>query len=399
MGLIFNIEEAIQNSAFNILQEPIKMILENETEAFEKESIISKVFVMKTSDKYREEYRSTTAMDGFKPTEDMEPAGLSDFEEGYSKQYVFQTWTNAFIVSKQVIEDNQMMTIEPKAVGFIKSYGRTRELYAANIIAAGLGQARLTADEKKALIKNYKINANSGLGMDTVDGTVDGTKQQYFHNAHKPVGYSDTAGHQRNFTQSNKFHANIAWDGTDPELEEKVLDVIGQVESKMKKYRDDKGNIVPVNPTTILMAEDYRLSDVIMRGLKSKYGSRMDGNGVNLQFGKYTLIISPYLSYVKGFEDADHSLILIDPARNKEGMGLVWFDRVPLQIDSYQDKKTKANVWDGRARYGAGFGDFRAMAYINLAGTDTNNSELITPLATSVKAVNVVNTVTTKTEE
>ena len=56
MGVIFNIEEALHNSAFNILQEPIKMILENETEAFEKESIIPKVFVMKTSDKYREEY-------------------------------------------------------------------------------------------------------------------------------------------------------------------------------------------------------------------------------------------------------------------------------------------------------------------------------------------------------
>ena len=74
MGVIFNIDEAVRNSAFNILQEPIKMILENETEAFERDSIIPKVFVMKTSDKYREEYRSTTAMDGFKPTEDMEPA-------------------------------------------------------------------------------------------------------------------------------------------------------------------------------------------------------------------------------------------------------------------------------------------------------------------------------------
>jgi hypothetical protein len=395
MGVIFNIEEALHNSAFNILQEPIKMILENETEAFEKESIIPKVFVMKTSDKYREEYRSTTAMDGFKPTEDMEPAGLSDFEESYNKQYVFQTWTNAFIISKQVMEDKDTMSVEPKALGFIKSYGRTRELYAVNVIGAGLGQARLSKEEKEALRKNYKITASTGLGMDTTDGTVEGTKEQYFTNKHKPVGYGAKG---RTFEQSNKFHATIAFDGSDPELEEKVLDVIGQVESHMKKYKDDKGNIVPVNPTTIVMGENFRLSDVLMRGLKSKYGSRMDGNGVNLQFGKYTLVISPYLSAVKGFEDADNALLLVDPARNREGMGLVWFDRVPLQIDSYIDKKTKANVWDGRARFGAGFGDFRAMAYINLSGTDKTNSTEITPLATSVKAVKVVNTVTTKAE-
>ena len=216
MGIIFNIEEAVQNSAFNVLQEPIKMILDNQVEAFEKDSIISKVFVMKTSDKYREEFRSKTTMDGFKPTEDMQPAGISDFEEGYSKQFVFQTWTNAFVVSKQAIEDNQMMDINASAFGFIKSYGRTRELYAVNMLGAALGK---TNDD-------YRITDKSGLGMDTVDGTIDGTKQQYFHSAHKTVKLRGEAAPR--VTQSNKFVANIAFDGSDPELEEKILDVIGQ---------------------------------------------------------------------------------------------------------------------------------------------------------------------------
>ncbi len=377
MGVIFNIEEAIHNSKFNILQEPIKMILENETEAFEKESIIPQVFVMKTSDKYREEFRSSTAMDGFKPTEDLEPAGLSDFEEGYSKQFVFQTWTNAFMVSKQTIEDNNLMTIEPKAMGFIKSYGRTREIYAVNMLGAALGKVN----------NAYKITPNSGLGMDTTTGDIDAPKQQYFHNAHLPVGYGKEG---RNFTQSNKFHANIAWDGSDPELEEKVIDIIEQAASNMKTFKDDKGNIIPCNPTKIVMAEDYRLNDVVMRALKSKYGTRMGANGVNLAYGKYELIINPYLADVPGFKAEDHGLILLDPARNKEGLGAVWFDRVPLQVDSYIDKKTKANIWDGRARFGAGFGDFRAMTYINLNNRETENSTQLTPLATSVKAVKVV---------
>ena len=46
MGIIYNIEEAIKNSAFNVLQEPIKMILDNQIEAYEKQSIISKFFIM-----------------------------------------------------------------------------------------------------------------------------------------------------------------------------------------------------------------------------------------------------------------------------------------------------------------------------------------------------------------
>ena len=386
-GVIYNIHEAVKNSAFNILQEPIKMFMDNQVEAFEKDSIINKVFVMKTTDKFREEFRSITAMDGFLPTEDLEVAGISDFEESYNKQFLFQTWTNSFVISKQTLEDKRDMDIAQMSQMFIKSFGRTREQYAVNFIAAGLGKTN----------EKFKILASAGKGADTTDGTIEGAKQQYFHNEHKPVGHGKEG---RNFVQSNKFYAVI--DGLSNantialNAEEAVLDTIGQVESLMSKYKDDKGNIVPVNVDTIVMGQNYRLADIIMRGLKSKYGSAMDGNGVNLQYGKYKLVISPYLSGVDGFEDSDNSLILLSSERNREGLGLVWFDRKPLEVRSYIEDKTEANVWAGRARWGAGFGDFRAMAYITFGTAETSNATEIKPVTTGVKAVNVVNTVSTK---
>ena len=167
-GIIFNIHEAVKNSAFNVLQEPIKMFMENQVEAYEKDSIIDKIFVKKTSDKFREEFRSITTMDGFRPTEDLEVAGISDFEESYNKQFTFQTWTNSFVVSKQTLEDKRDMDITQMTQMFIKSFGRTREQYAVNFIAAGLGK---TNDA-------LKIGAAAGLGADTVDGKIEGTKQQ-----------------------------------------------------------------------------------------------------------------------------------------------------------------------------------------------------------------------------
>lgn len=383
MGIIFNIEESIKNSAFNILQEPIKMILDNEVEAFEKSSIIPEFFVQKTTDRYMEEYRSTTTMDGFKPTEDMEVADISDFEESYFQQFTTQIWTNSFVVSKQTMEDNKMMDIDTKAMGFIKSYGRTRELYAVNMIGAGLGNT----------YADYKIGAKHGKGMDTVTGEIEGDRQQYFHNAHKTVKLKDG---RDQITQSNKFWANINFtDGITPDIEEKVLDVIGQVESKMATYRDDKGNIVPVEVNKIITGKNYRLVDILMRGLKSKYGAAMEGNGINTQYGKYKLVTNAYLSGVKGFEDKDNGLILMSDSRNREGLGAVWFDRKPLEVRSYKDDKTEANVWAGRARFGAGYGDFRAMSYIAFPTADANaivkaNATEIKPTTTGVKAVNVV---------
>lgn len=388
-GIIFNIHEAVQNSAFNVLQEPIKMMMDNQTEAFEKESIINKVFVMKTTDKFREEFRSMTAMDGFKPTEDMEVAGIVDFEESYNKQFLFQTWTSSFVISKQTMEDKQDMDISMMSQKFIKSFGRTREQYAVNFIAAGLGKTHA----------EYKIGAAAGKGMDTEDGTIEGTKRQYFHNQHKPVGHGKEG---RNFVQSNKFYADIAGLNGEgemaPNVEEAVLDTLGQVESIMSKYKDDKGNIVPVNVDTIVIGQNYRLLDILQRGLKSKYGAAMDGNGVNLQYGKYKIVVSPYLSGVDGFEDSDNSLILLSSERNREGLGLVWFDRKPLEVRSYIEDKTEANVWAGRARWGAGFGDFRAMSYITFGAAERANADKITPVTTGVKAVAVTNTVKTKAE-
>ena len=353
--------------------------MENEKEAFEYDSLIDKVYIVKPMDGFREEYRSYTAMDGFKPTEDMEVAGLSDFEESYNKEFRTQTWTNSFVISKQAQEDGDVSSAERKALIFIKSWGRTREKYAASMLGAALG-----------LVTSFEGKTIDGKGYDTTNGAIDGTKQQYFHNAHKSLSLRDGSAP---FEQSNKFYSTLDFTGADPEIEIKVLDILGQVQSIMSKYKDDKGNIVPVRAGRIVMSEDFRLKDVLIRGLKSKYGNQMSGNGVNLKYGEFEVFTSPYLSDVTGFADSDHSLLLISPERNREGLGARWSERMPLTIDSYIDKPTQANVWRGRGRFGAGFADWRAISYINFAGTQSTNATALTALTNAVKPVNVVNTV------
>ena len=359
MAIIFNIGESLKQSAFNILQEPIKMLMENEKEAFEKESFLSKVFVMKTTDKYQEEYRSSTAMDGFKPTEDLERPGLSDFQEGYGKIFRTQIWTNSFVVSKQTIEDNQMMSINAQAMGFIKSYGRTRERYGAAMLSGAL------AGEIEFEGKKFDCR-----GGDTTDGDVDGaTKQKYFYGAHKSC--VDPAK-----TQSNRFYvaANKGFSDarTANKAEEYLLDVIGQVQTAMINYKDDKDNILCVNPDTLVIPNYYAFKNALLTALKTQYTSAMGDNGVNLQYGNWNVVVSPYLNGLTGFTEDDYAFVMIDSKYNKEALGAVWFDRVPLTVKSYIDEPTEANVWAGRSRFGVGFNNFRAMAYVSLKGEASN---------------------------
>ena len=374
MAIIFNIGEALKLSAFNVLQEPVKMLMEKETEAFEKGSKISEIYVMKTTDKYQEEFRSRTAMDGFKPTEDLEPAGLSDFGEGYRKVFRTQIWTNSFVISKQAIEDNQMLDINASAVGFIKSYHRTREDFAFQMLADAV--TTLTGFSSEYHGKKFDLR-----GGDTKDGSVDGTgePQLYFHNAHKLAGNSAK-------TFSNKFKTSAKVDLSTPGSIETLIDAIDQVADKMAAYTDEKGNLLALRPTKILIpGGQSKLRAAIETGLKSKYGTALGGNGINTFYGAYEIVELPYLNGKDGFKLADQGVILMDPQANREYLGAVWFDRKPLEIDSYVDKGNKANVWDGRARFGVGFNNARAMAYLHTggaSGTTANayaNAEAITP--------------------
>lgn len=372
MAVIFNIDEAVRNSAFNILQEPFKMKMTKELEAFEKKSILPYLYVMQTMDTFQEEYRSKTSMDGFKPTEDMEVAGLSDFEESYRMVMRTQTWTNSFAVSKQTIEDNQFQQINPQAMGFVTSYYRTRENYGVRMLGAALGEDYAP----------YKIKASvQGLGNDTADGTVEGTRVAYFKKDHKTVGGK--------YTQSNKFKTSAALtvDGSDPEEESKLADLIGQIDSIMSTYKGDKGEIIPTDIDTIIIAEDFRLKDTLQRALKSRYNERMGGNGENLFYGKYELVVCPYLNQLDAFSETKKGILLVSRSKNRECLGAVWKDRTPLEIRSYIDNGTQANIWAGRSRFGVTFGDFRAMAYLSLNNTSDTNSTALTAKATGVKLV------------
>ena len=361
MAIIFNIGQALELSAFNILQEPIKMLMETETEAFEKGSKLSEIYVMRTLDKYQEEYRSRTAMDGFKPTEDLEPAGIADFGEGYRKTFKTQIWTSSFVISKQTIEDNQMMDINTTAVGFIKSYNRTRERFGFAMLSAAVSETSGfgTFEGKKFDVR----------GADTTDGSVDGTgtPQLYFHNAHKLAGDPSK-------TQSNKFKVTAGIDLGAPAGVAKLMDAISQVDSVMSSYTDEKGNLLALYPTKIIIpGGQYKLRDAIEIGLKSKFGASMGTNGVNPTYGKYEVVECPYLNGLPGFTEKDQGVLLLDPMCNKDYLGAVWHDRTPLEVNSDIDYRTKANVWDGRARFGVGFNNYRAMAYIH-TGADSGST-------------------------
>lgn len=393
MAIIFNIDEALKNSAFNLLQEPFKMLFENEVETFQKNSIINKVFTTLKLDKYQEEFRSRTKMAGFKPGADMEAAPIHDFQEGFGKTFRAHTWRNSFVVSKQAIEDNQMMQINADGVDFIDSYGRTQEEF-ANIMLAG-------ALSGSAVFGDYTFDCK---GMDTTDGEIDGSKQLYFHKAHKTVKGATQDDGSAVLDQSNKFHYACHFD-EDYGLDE-LAEVIMAVDSKMGHFTDYNGHKVPFYPTQIICGSDYGFKSKLVAALCKKYNTSCnDVNAAEIKIGKWTILSSPYLDDLNGFKPSECAFIMVDPNMNTKNKGIVWVDRIPLSVSSRYDDDNEANVWKGRSRFSAGFGDWRCASYVNCGakeylsslgteGTTFTAFETLSITVPTAKSVKVTNTET-----
>lgn len=354
-NIIINIDAAIPLSRFNIFQESIKMMLVTKMEAFEKNSLINKIFKTRKMTGFREEFRSQTSMGNFVPSEDMEIPKIDSFGEGYRKSFTTQIWTNSFIISLQTIEDGETFNIND--AGFVRGYYRAREEYAYGMLAGALTGSYTDPNKGKVF---------DCTGQDTTDGTINGTTVAFFHDAHVPAGGVT----DRSLAQSNKFITSSKVDS-----EEKMLEVLGALETSGARVTDDKGNIIGVEYNKIVISNNFKFRNLLETALKTKYTSRMGDNGVNILYGRYEIITVPYLHQYTGFADADQAMILVDDALNTEFMGAIWFERTPLTVDSYIDKKTKANIWDGRARFGAGFNNWRPFAYVNCGATVLDPSD------------------------
>jgi hypothetical protein len=66
--MLFSKTSGVNNSSFGKSQEPIKMFLEQQEEAFQKSSIIPHVFYEDSTTNFAEKYTYETSLGDFEPT-------------------------------------------------------------------------------------------------------------------------------------------------------------------------------------------------------------------------------------------------------------------------------------------------------------------------------------------
>ncbi len=335
-NITFTEGSGLQDSIFGKSQEPIKMFIEKRGEAFEAQSMIKELFDMERSSHWAEKMTGMTSMEGFLPVGENGDYPVDGMQEGYTKSFEHMTWKNSFSLSREIIDDANLMDLRKKPAAFITSYYRTREKFGAALLGSAMDKAYNATD--------YTVNFGG-----KVFSTAAADGSNLFAMAH-PSKTGKTG------TQSNLFDEAFS------------ADALAALEVKMQGFTDDNGEILDVAPDTIIIPNDYALKKAVFAAIGADKDPDTANNGFNYTYGRWNVIVWPYLNQFISTNTT--AWVLADSKYNKEYGGAVWFDRVNLEVRS-ELSGNDANVWKGYSRFTAGFNDWRAFAISGItSGTD-----------------------------
>jgi len=332
-GIVFSKASGINDSVFGKSQEPIRALIEHNVEAFEKDrSCLSSVYVMEKSDRFAEKFTTETALGNFSPVGEAGAYPDNGFREGYSRVIEPDTWKNSFEVTMEMVEDANMGKIKQRTGAFTLSYNRTREMFGAAMLMGGAAGS-----------------INFG-GRTFSTKSADG--QNMFSAAHPSI----TGGMG---AQSNLYAESFTYDN------------LCYLQEKMQDLRDDDGHLLGISPDTIIIPNDAMLKKEVLSAVGAEGLPDTNHHSMNFQCGLWNVIIWPYLNMYLPEGATSKPWILCDSEFNKACYGAVWLDRIGLQVRS-ELVSNDNNVFRGRARYSAGFNNWRAllMSFEGSGGTE-----------------------------
>jgi len=327
-NITFSEGSGVNDSVFGKSQTAIRMFIEKRGEQFEKESIVAKLYKNQHSNHFAEKFTSLTAMDGFQVAGENGAYPTDGQEEGYAKVMEAVTWKDSFSISREIVEDTKSIDLKQKPSGFVTAYYRTREKFGAALLGgaiSGSGSVRF---------------AGASFDLKTADG--------------KNLFAADHPAKIKGADQCNLFSDAFS------------DDALGMLEVTMQNTRGDNGEILDVAPDTIIIPNIHSLKKAVFAAIGAEKEPTTANNAFNYQFGRWNVIVWSYLNQY--ITSGTAPWLLMDSRYNQDYGSLIWLDRVALEVSSKVDDNTDANVWRGRARFTAGFHDWRGIACAGVNG-------------------------------
>ena len=352
MSIIYSVNSGFSNAAIGKLETPIKMVIEHESDLQTKRGgICDWLFNIERSNRFGETIVGQNEFDVFAATEEGAGAENDGIEEVYKKFIEHIQFMKEFTITAQMMEDaNYGVAADAKrrAENFTRAYYKTMHKICEHALA--------NATEASTVFARAKLDLK---GPDNLP---------LFASTHT---YGTDAG--RSGTQSNYFYGNIFRKGSGSSRIASTgtfEEALGELASKIRNMKDENGDVLGYTADTIILPGNRPLAESIAKKVCGSEGALGNGyNDINLQYGNWNIVIMP------DWQTEDDRLMVMSSEANKNLSGNMFFNRVPLTVTNWVDNHTGNYIWNGRCRFGVGFGSYKhillAVDSENAVGTAT----------------------------
>ena len=331
--IVYSKSSGFANAAIGKLETPIKMVIEHESDMQTKKGgICNWLFNIEKSGKFGETIVGQNEFDVFRAAPEGSAAEKDSIYETYSKFIEHIQFMKEFVITAEMMEDaNYGVAADAKrrAENFTRAYYKTMHKICESALAGATA-------------------ASTTFAGATVDLTAPDSLP-LFSSSHK-WGVGSTVGTQSNFFYGDIFKSGSTRTASTAAFEE----ALGELAVKMRNFKDENGEPLGYTADTIILPGNRPIAETIAKKVCGSEGT-LGGNfnDINLQFGNWSIVVMP------GWQADDDRVMLMSSEANKNLSGNMFFNRVPLTVANWVDNHTGNYIWNGRCRFGVGFGAYK----------------------------------------
>lgn len=292
------------------------------------DELVNALFNVKKSDKFGEKAAGLTSFSNFEIVDEGSDGVQDEMQEGFAKLIEHKQFIKTFLCTAEMAEDGNLDAMSLAAQNFMRAYKRSRAQYASDC---------LTTEGA-----TFTFGGKTGLDKTTGDA--------------KGLFATDHPGKKTGVAaQCNVF--------TNPFGSDSVM--LNTLANVGRNFRNASGEVMGYEYDTIIIPGNCpALEDAVKRVIRSDLQAGSNYNDINTQKGLWKLIVDHRWTAAAGAAP----YIIMSSEANKELLGNVFYDRIPLDVRNEIKNASRNLEWSGRARFSAGFYDWR---HIILGGAKT----------------------------
>ena len=352
--IIYSKSHPYNNAAIGRLEAPIKMIIEHESDLLSKKGgICDWLFNVEKSSKYAETIAIQNEFDIFKAAAEGSGAEADISTDAYYKHIEHIQFMKEFVITAEMMEDavnGIAVDAKRRAQNFTRAYYKTINKICEKALSEGTKESCTFAGTTVDITApdSFPLFYNSHNWGTELRGR--GTQSNYYYG--DIFSYSN--GDTREYS-ANAFEESLA-----------------ELSVKLRNMKDENGDPLGYTADTLILPGNKPKIEAIAKRVCGSEGSLGNGyNDINLHYGNWNIVILP------NWQPTDDRVIIMSSEANKNLSGNMFFNRVPLTVSNWIDHHTGNYYWNGRCRFGIGFGSYKhILLAVDSASEVTNASAL-----------------------